>query len=67
MKRITFAVVIGLFMLVTTFLTGCFPHPDISGTYTAAIHARQGNGRGWNGRAEILLRQTGASLTCSTP
>jgi len=24
---------------------------------------RQGNGRGWNGTAEILLTQTGASLT----
>lgn len=63
MKQITFAVVIGLFILVTTFLTGCFPQPDISGTYTTAVHARQGNGRGWNGTAEILLAQTGASLT----
>jgi len=63
MKRITFAVVIGLFILVTTFLTGCFPQPDISGTYTTAVHARQGNGRGWNGTAEIRLTQTGASLT----
>jgi hypothetical protein len=63
MKRITFAMVIGLFILVTTFLTGCFPQPDISGTYTTAVHARQGNGRGWNGTAEILLTQTGASLT----
>jgi hypothetical protein len=63
MKRITFAVVIGLFILLTTFLTGCFPQPDISGTYTTAVHARQGNGRGWNGTAEILLTQTGASLT----
>ena len=63
MKRITFAVVIGLFILVTTFLTGCFPQPDISGTYTTAVHARQGNGRGWNGTAEILLTQTGASIT----
>src|SRR4051795_11813097 len=63
MKRITLAVVIGVSMLVTTFLTGCFPQPDISGTYTTAVHARQGNGRGWNGTAEILLTQTGASLT----
>jgi len=63
MKRITFAVVIGLLILVTTFLTGCFPQPDISGTYTTAVHARQGNGCGWNGTAEILLTQTGASLT----
>ena len=63
MKRITFAVVTGLFMLVTTFLTGCFPQPDISGTYTTAVHARQGNGRSWNGTAEILLTQTGASLS----
>ena len=63
MKRITFAVVIGVLVLVTTFLTGCFPQPDISGTYTTAVHARQGNGRGWNGTAEILLTQTGASLT----
>jgi hypothetical protein len=63
MKRITFAVVIGLLMLVTTLFTGCFPQPDMSGTYTTAVHARQGNGRGWNGAAEILLMQTGASLT----
>ena len=62
MKRVTFAVVIGLLILVTTFITGCFPQPDISGTYTTAVHARQGNGRGWNGTAEILLTQTGASL-----
>jgi hypothetical protein len=63
MKRITFAVVIGLFILLTTFLTGCFPQPDISGTYTTAVHARQGNGHGWNGTAEILLTQTRTSLT----
>lgn len=63
MKRITFAVVTGPLVLVTTFLTGCFPQPDISGTYTTVVHARQGNGRGWNGTAEILLTQTGASLT----
>ena len=64
MKRITFAVVIGLFVLaITLFLAGCFPQPDISGTYTTAVQARQGNGRSWNGTAEILLTQTGASLT----
>jgi hypothetical protein len=27
-------VIAGLFVLVTTFLTGCFPQHDISGTYT---------------------------------
>ena len=57
MKRIMFAVVIGLPILVTTFLTGCFPQPDISGAYTTVVRARQGNGRGWNGTAEILLTQ----------
>jgi hypothetical protein len=65
MKRIMFSTgVAGLLVLaITVFLTSCFPQPDISGTYTTAVHARQGNGRGWNGRAEILLTQTGASLT----
>jgi len=64
MKRIPFAAAPGLFVLATTlFLAGCFPEPDISGTYTTAVHARQGNGRGWNGTAEILLTQTGSSLT----
>ena len=64
MKRIMFSTgVAGLFVLaITVFLTSCFPQPDISGTYTTAVHARQGNGRGWNGTAEILLTQTGASL-----
>lgn len=65
MKRITFSTAVaGLFVLaITVFLTSCFPQPDISGTYTTAVHARQGNGRSWNGTAEILLTQTGASLT----
>jgi hypothetical protein len=64
MKHTTLAVVTGLFVLaITLFLTGCFPQPDISGTYTTAVHARQGNGRSWNGTAEILLTQTGGSLT----
>src|SRR6185312_2275519 len=65
MKRITFSpAVAGLFALaITVFLPSCFPQPDISGTYTTAVHARQGNGRSWNGTAEILLTQTGASLT----
>lgn len=65
MKCITFSTAIaGLFALaITVFLTSCFPQPDISGTYTTAVHACQGNGRSWNGTAEILLTQTGASLT----
>ena len=65
MKRITFSTAVaGLFVLaITVLLTSCFPQPDISGTYTTAVHAHQRNGRGWNGTAEILLTQTGASLT----
>jgi len=63
MKRTSFAVVTGLLMLVTTFLTSCFPQPDISGTYTTPVNALQANGRSWNGAAEILLAQTGSSLT----
>jgi hypothetical protein len=65
MKRIMCSTAVaGPFVLaITVFLTSCFPQPDLSGTYTTAVHARQGNGRGWNGTAEILLTQTGASLT----
>ncbi len=63
MKTIPFVVVIGLLILATLFLTGCFPQPDISGTYTTAVSAHQANGRSWNGTADILLTQTGASLT----
>jgi hypothetical protein len=63
MTRTSFAVVTGLLMLVATFLTGCFPQPDISGTYTAAVNAHPSRGRGWKGTAEILLTQTGGSLT----
>jgi hypothetical protein len=65
MKRIMFSTAVaGLFILaITVFLTSCFPQPDISGIYATAVHARQGNGRSWNGTAEILLTQTGASLT----
>ena len=65
MKRIMFSTAVaGLFVLaITVFLTSCFPQPDVSGTYTTAVRARQGNGTSWNGTAEILLTQTGASLT----
>ena len=65
MTRTSFAVVTGLLMLVAIFLSGCFPQPDITGSYTTAVHARQASGRGWNGTAEILLTQTGGSLTGS--
>ena len=63
MKRTSFTVVAGLLMLVTTLLTGCFPQHDISGSYTTPVEAHQASGRGWNGTADILLAQTGASLT----
>jgi len=44
MKRIMFSTgVAGLFVpAITVFLTSCFPQPDITGTYTTAVHAPSG-------------------------
>jgi hypothetical protein len=49
--------------LTISLFTGCSLQPDISGSYTTAVNARRADGPGWHGSAEILLTQTGSSLT----
>ena len=63
MKRISLSLVAGLIALTISLSTGCSPQPDISGSYTSAVNARRANGSGWRGTAEVLLKQTGSSLS----
>ncbi len=63
MKRISLSLVAGLIGMILSLLSGCSPQPDISGSYTTAVNARTASGPGWKGSAEILLTQSGSSLT----
>lgn len=58
--RSTFIVLSGL---AVGLLCGCGSQPDLTGSYTTPVDATTSRGQQWHGTADVLLTQSGESLT----